>query len=689
MNRLLLLVGLVLASTPCWADEIAPGRSGPALIEFLRSHYRPARSLTYRQARRVMFAEIDNRGGKVRCVYTGVEVPTSGIPADDLMNTEHTWPQSKFQQRRPMKSDLYHLFPTLSKVNQVRGNLPFADIPDDRTTSWWQSNGGQRTAPSLSERDAFSESTDRSFEPREDHKGNVARAMFYFWVVYGEDDVQPTWVESQLSTLAAWHEADPVDQVEHSRCERIKELQGNENPFVLDKTLVRRVFAPSVNPLAARHIVDRPPQFEQSVRSLQRFPDFKLEYRPPEGEFKGQLFRLSQDYPVELPKIDEATQRILAIPYNENSTGEENWRKYLLAVRGYCFEGNLEVEWQGQDNPVRPWFHVPWQHYGEKGREGIHGLTREASAKPRQLHPNQQGTYQTHAVAMYNARGGYTIGQVWKNQFEPDPTVATFPVGTVVAKILFTQAKSDEVPYLCNPLIWKAFVQDPRDPTKRNVQNLRLLQMDIMVRDDRARATGGWVFGTYCYTGTLAHENHWLNLVPVGIQWGNDPEITAAESNPTALQAATTVFNDRLRQTIINRSPELPAQHLGWGGRLNGPADYFRSSCMSCHETAQYPVVAPQHPDFVPSLDYEAGSPNWMVWFRNLTCGESFSPNASSPKRAHSMDFSLQLAIGIDNFYLWKATTLGGYYTPALPGSTPTSRTETFRPTSEAPASGP
>lgn len=689
----LCLVTLSLcAPSRLFAEEIATGKSGNELIAFIRAHYRPTNSLSYGNARQKMFESIDNVGGKVRCVYTGVEVSTTGIPENNVMNTEHTWPQSKFHEQRPMKTDLHHLFPTLSKVNQVRGNLPFAEIPDAQTRQWWHSNTAESHIPSSSEIDQYSESGRDAFEPREDHKGNVARAMIYFWVVYGADDISASWAVSQLPTLADWHTADPIDEAEISRTRKIGEVQGNVNPFILDPTLVQRVL-PTLTPgrtevaasiaraASAAHV--EPESMFGSGKGSHRFPDFKLEYRPTDAEYPAPLFRLSQDYPEELPPIDDGARKILEIPFNDN-TSEENCKRYLLAVRDYCLEGNIEVDWQGQDNKVRHWYHVPWQHYGEKGREGIHGMTREATAKPRQLHPNQQGSYQTYAVAMYNDIGGYTIGRVWKNQFEPDPTAAKFPVGTVVVKILFTLAKSDEVPHLQDPVIWKGYVQDPRDANKRSVQKLRLLQMDVMVRDERAQATGGWVFGNYCYNGALGNENKWKNLIPVGIQWGNDPDVKSWESNPTGLQSEKTMINSGLKETIINASEDLPAQHLGWGGRLNGPLDYFRSSCMSCHSTAQFPVVAPQHPDFEPKLDYEPGGNEWMTWFRNLPCGESFSANGIPVKRTHSMDFSLQLAIGIDNFYLWKSATLNGYFTPVLPGTTPTSRTETFRPTSES-----
>jgi hypothetical protein len=68
---------------------------------------------------------------------------------------------------------------------------------------------------------------------------------------------------------------------------------------------------------------------------------------------------------------------------------------------------------------------------------------------------------------------------------------------------------------------------------------------------------------------------------------------------------------------------------------------------MSCHSTAQYPVQRDQSPDFM-KRKIEHGSEEWMIWFRNLRCGEPFSKNSNST------DFSLQLAIGIQNFNHWR-----------------------------------
>lgn len=394
--------------------------------------------------------------------------------------------------------------------------------------------------------------------------------------------------------------------------------------------------------------LDAPQKQDDSLQSSLSerlpFPDFA--YRPKLKDYKGPLFKLSQDYPP--AKVVAEKPDFLSIPFNENDK-EQNWLKYLLAVRSYCFEGNEELDeldWDVRNNDVRKWYHAPWQHWGRNGREGIRGLTREADAEPGQLATTQTGKFQTYAIAFYNDVGAYTIGQVWRDHLEPDYRNIRFEVGTVVFKLLFTQAAGDQVPYLDPPVEWTAYAETSASNQTRSVQKLRLLQMDIMVRDDRVNQINGtgWVFGTYCYNGKVASQNAYEKLVPVGLQWGNDPDRTEDHVNQ---KPEETKRNLRLNETVINPSAELPPQHLGWNGRLNGPADYYASSCMSCHATAQYPVQRHQNPDFG-TRKVQHGPGEWMNWFRNLKCGEPFS------EYSNSTDFSLQLSIGIHNFHQWR-----------------------------------
>jgi len=143
-----------------------------------------------------------------------------------------------------------------------------------------------------------------------------------------------------------------------------------------------------------------------------------------------------------------------------------------------------------------------------------------------------------------------------------------------------------------------------------------------------------------------------MNLVPAGLTWGNDPENRTNTTNPYPV--TRTEVNPKLTQTVIFNSAHLPPQHLGWNGRLNGPADLNTTSCMSCHITAQYPAVTSLVPDGAvpdggPTPPVQGGTDEWMKWFQNVRCATSMDPNA------YSTDFSFQVAIALQNFFNYKS----------------------------------
>ena len=396
---------------------------------------------------------------------------------------------------------------------------------------------------------------------------------------------------------------------------------------------------------------------------LPHFPDFG--YLTAPGSYVGRTFKLSQAFPAAKPALEPAVAKILAIDFTRD------WRAYSDAIRAYAFAGNIHGGDVGddfylEDNRVRRWYHVPWQHYGISGREGIHGLTAEATAGAGQLGPAQTAVWQAFAVGFYNAPGGWAIGRVWADPANPRPELLArggFPVGTVVAKLLFSDAPVAQVPYLTNPVQWNGYVfttpymagVSTGPVPERRLQQLRLIQMDVMVRDDRAKATGGWVFATYVYNGAQNKLPLWDNLMPVGLSWGNDPTVTSmAMGNPTPVK---TIVNPDLRQTRINTDPALPPQHLGFGMRLSGPVDNHMSSCQSCHLTAEYPQISSIVA--VGSKDSRGqpncpGSPGWMRWFQNLPVGKAFDAAAVNT------DDSLQMSASYQNFIEAQATASGG-----------------------------
>ncbi|MEM6327235.1 MAG: endonuclease, partial [Bacteroidota bacterium] len=198
---------------------------------------------------------------------------------------EHTFPRAELagSSSHPSEDDLHNLFPTRVRVNGDRGNLPFAEIPDALTTRWYRGETATTTDPPSAERDGWSElRTGSAFEPREAHEGNVARAMFYVATVW-DDAADLAWFAGQQTDLYEWHRADPVDQAEVDRSERVAFYQRDAsgtplpNPFVVDSTLIRRAFFVTVaaepEPEASVHLALLGPNpFRETTRILVHAP---------------------------------------------------------------------------------------------------------------------------------------------------------------------------------------------------------------------------------------------------------------------------------------------------------------------------------------------------------------------------------------------------------------------------------
>ncbi|MGY3091050.1 hypothetical protein ACVWYF_004114 [Hymenobacter sp. UYAg731] len=224
---------------------------GQALRDWLRTNWYDGKRtvLSYAGARAKMYNYADNYNNSVTCVYSGYNTPnplnfnSSSTTSAANINCEHTIPQSFFSSGARMVSDMHHLYPTYIQWNSNRGNNPYADIPDATTTLWMRNTSSQTTIPTTNI-DEYSEDTNTTFEPREDHKGNVARTAFYFYTMH---DTQPELIAqgkqnitsvAPLATLYAWHLADPVDAHEIERNRRVAASQGNYNPYIEHPELV-------------------------------------------------------------------------------------------------------------------------------------------------------------------------------------------------------------------------------------------------------------------------------------------------------------------------------------------------------------------------------------------------------------------------------------------------------------------
>ncbi len=336
--------------------------------------------------------------------------------------------------------------------------------------------------------------------------------------------------------------------------------------------------------------------------------------------WQGAKFELSKDYPKSAP--NEKDFPWLKFDFKNQSI------EYLMAVLSYVYEGNIETDWKIQENKVRKWYHAPSMAWPPYGREFIHGLTSERKSRPFELYPLQSDTFQNWAVGFYNPQGGYTLGKVWSDTINPLLNEGIFLEGAVGAKLLFTEATIDQVPYLNGSYEWDAYIFDKQQ--RKVIKKLRLLQVDIAVKDSRASSTTGWVFGTFVYNNNKIGKSLWEKLVPVGISWGNDPELIIPGG-----ELLETYINPEFLQLFT--FPDGKVMHLGYKGRLNGPVDNPMSSCISCHSQAQIPEIKKFLPNFKDNDDVR-------FYFRNISSGEVFKPLAGGSK---SMDYSLQLSRGV------------------------------------------
>ncbi len=368
-------------------------------------------------------------------------------------------------------------------------------------------------------------------------------------------------------------------------------------------------------------------------------------------------FEISLDYPNQYDSS-------VTLPW-ENIDFKSDPKGYMESVKKYAIEGNVEVDWNIKKNTVRKWFHAPWMHQDANGREPIRGLTRERYSRWHELSSKQTRKTNNWAVGFYNDRGGYEFGRVWSNKAMPDTSNVEFPLGTVSVKLLFTDAKEKEAPYLYGTgegLSWDAEIHHKDEL----IVSLRLLQLDIAVRDKNANSTTGWVFGTFMFNASKGSSKYWDNLVPVGLQWGNDPTLTMRQYD-SGKRPVEGWVNPPVAQMF--KSHRLPFGDLGYLGRVNGPIDNPFSSCLSCHSRA-VDTARGSGPAFVPELvdmcveildmgdnkkykkisdctiSSEAKKRN-DKFFRNLKTGQPFL------KGDRSLDYSLQMAKGIANWRDW------------------------------------
>ena len=463
------------------------------------------------------------------------------------------------------------------------------------------------------------------------------------------------------------------------------------------------------------------------------------------------VFALSDKYPRELvvePKKNQPWYNAKFDALFDESTSQREKSKlakeYIKLVYAYGLEGNVmgkgriaSRDFDTCENKYRPWFHIPFQTYDPlSGREYIRGLTREAPVTFSVQDSSGTDASTMWAVGFYNATAAYTLGEVWQE----DGTAKLpkeglrFQEGAVIIKPLFNTSTVAQIPVLEGLPSWNANISDPAyceckvtpgskdkdgnerkecnfieesEQCKRNSQawdDVKLLQFDVAVRDDRAKDTG-WVYGTFVADGQRKEnvKNPWEKMTWLGLMWGNDTPTEGhlafnTPVNPRKNGFSEAVINWSLVDELNKYSGSAMTRqvgHLGCNNRLNGPADNTNSSCMSCHGTASLPDSERNTPQMISqfgkqtpecavplinsaTLGKDRGGDTGKIhdginfaqidslYFANTGAGESFNirvngkslaqPNyefAPNKKEWISLDYSMQLSISLQQWLEW------------------------------------
>ncbi|MFD0740055.1 endonuclease [Lysobacter koreensis] len=217
--------------------------------------------------------EDPNNAGRILDVYRNRSYlkgsERAGTGTGITYNREHTWPNSlgfgsasgDLGLPHAPYTDTHMLYLSDTTYNADRGNKPYADCTlaggcgERATEANNGSGGGSGVYPGNSNWVKGPDGNGGAFQVWGKRRGDIARAVLYMAIRYegGEDihtgqsepDLELTDDRSKivitsaspaymglLSTLLAWHSADPPDAAERGRNEVIFSFQGNRNPFI-------------------------------------------------------------------------------------------------------------------------------------------------------------------------------------------------------------------------------------------------------------------------------------------------------------------------------------------------------------------------------------------------------------------------------------------------------------------------
>lgn len=192
--------------------------TGDELRNELASFNNP-RSKSYDWGRYEDADEAEGYNNKVICLYSrelfDKSAHVGGSYSSTTWNREHIFTQTAFPNS---DTDNHNIFACEGYINNIRGSKHFGEVAHtsaNRVTTYGVA------------RDCYT--TGSYFEPCDDAKGEVARAVMYCCIYY---DYEITDIFDSVETCLDWHNTYSVTDRDIYRNNAVYENQGNRNPFV-------------------------------------------------------------------------------------------------------------------------------------------------------------------------------------------------------------------------------------------------------------------------------------------------------------------------------------------------------------------------------------------------------------------------------------------------------------------------
>ncbi|MBQ9073063.1 MAG: endonuclease [Muribaculaceae bacterium] len=155
-----------------------------------------------------------------------------GMTVDQVVNI--SWWGNNHNYGDTIKYDLHHLYPCDDEVTTHKRDYPPGEVViASYENECWKSGLGY-----------IAGLESNVYQPADEYKGDFARAIMYIMTLYPSnrwsgkganfcvDNQFPTLNKYAQRILLAWHNADPVSDVERKRNDAVELIQGNRNLYI-------------------------------------------------------------------------------------------------------------------------------------------------------------------------------------------------------------------------------------------------------------------------------------------------------------------------------------------------------------------------------------------------------------------------------------------------------------------------